>query len=351
MNEVIAFLNKETVEFYNKKGELTDCENIDDCVIYAVLPDDYFFFFQSEIETKRRAQLTIEAYANSTFPVEDNFVGYVSGITPLIGYICFLNKIPDRFQDILEKAKVITTPFVVYLNKNSDNSFFYEGNGICAIYYDSEIKHYTPADECLIKQRIQEYGGIKKIAYSKENVIRNISDLVSSNTIDKAHIPVNRLTKKGFEGWKIYRFALIFAALFLFILGGVLRYSFYKKELNRVDKKIEILYKQALGKKHYNDPYGVLLYKAESSSSNAYNISPIKLLYALSEAKSGSNIKINYMAFAKSRIKIVGEINNYTTLVQYTNRVNKILGKKFTIQNTSFKKGKLMFTLLYKTVG
>lgn len=348
--EVIAFLNEDSIEFYDKTGRITDCSDLDKCYIYAVIPDEYFFFFQSEIVSKRRAYLTIEAYAKSTFPVNNGFVGYVSGFLPLIGYFFFLDKIPEEFKNILEKADVITTPFAVYLHINSKKSFIYEGESVCAIYDDSGLKHYTLGDECLIEERVEKDKQFEKIKYSKQKLINNINSLIVSKSAHRIHLPVSKGSKIGFESWKISRFILLGVALLVFIIGGVLRYSSYSSELKLINKKIDVLYKKALGNKHYSDPYGVLLYKAESSSTNSGGIPPLKLIYALSKAKESAKVKIDYLSFDRNGIKIRGKIDSYASLVKYAQNLNNIIGKKFTIQSSSSKNGKLLFTLTYSAV-
>ena len=348
--EVIAFLNKDGVEFYDRDGKRTDCSDLDKCYIYALLPDEYFFFFQSEIVSKRRAYLTIEAYAKSTFPINNGFVGYVPDFLPLIGYFFFSDKIPEEFAHIIEKADVITTPFAVYLHINSKKSFIYEGKSVCAIYDNSGLKHYTLGDECLIEERIENSKKFEKIKYSKQKTINNINSLAASKSVHKTHLPVSKGSKTGFESWKISRFVLLAAALLVFIAGGILRYSSYSSELKLINKKIDVLYKKALGNKHYSDPYGVLLYKAESSSASSGGISPLKLIYALSKSKDGGQVKIDYLSFDRNGIKIRGKIDNYASLVKYAQNLNNLLAKKFTIQSSSSKNGKLLFTLTYSAV-
>jgi len=348
--EVIAFLNEDKIEFYDKTGKTIDCLDLDKCYIYAVLPDEYFFFFQSEIVSKRRAYLTIEAYAKSTFPVNNGYVGYVPGFLPLMGYFFFLDKIPKKFINIIEKADVITTPFAVCLHINSKKSFIYEGKSVCAVYDNSGLKHYTLADECLIEERVKNNKAFEKIKYSKQELINSINSLAASNSSHKIHLPISKGSKTGFESWKISRFVLLAIALLVFIIGGVLRYSSYSNELKLINEKTAVLYKKALGNKHYSDPYGVLLYKASSFSANSGNVSPLKLIYALSKAKDGSRVKIDYISFDRNGIKIRGKIDNYASLVKYVQSLNDFLAKKFTIQSSSSQNGKLLFTLTYSAV-
>ncbi len=351
MSELIAFFGEKDVEFFDINGKKVDCDKPERHTIYAILPDKYFFFFQSDIISKRRAYLTIEAYAKSIFPLERGFVGYIGDLLPLIGYVCFFDKIPSRFMSILEYAKIITTPFSIYLQAYASKQFIYKSDEVCSVYYNSKLKHYIFGDECFISQKDDIPSNMEKINCSKEETIKKLLSFISSNSLHKVNLPINKDTKGGFEEWKIYRFMLLAVATLIFITGGILRYSYYKKELSGINRRIEAVYKKALGDKHFNDPYGVLLYKAEYVNDGGYSIEPLSLLYALSKAKNSYKVQIDYISFGKNGIKITGKINNYTSLAGYADKISAILSKKFVIQNTSSKKRGLVFTLKYPVGG
>ncbi len=349
MNDVVAFIDKDDVFFYDKHGNTLVCDDLDNCVLHTVLPDEFFFFFQSDITSKRKAHITVEAYAKSIFPVENAFVGYMSDTLPLIGYICFYDKIPEKIMHILEKSKTVITPFAIYFNKFKESGFVYKGQSVWGVYDKGNLQCYGMGDKCPI-EKDDISNKVKQVDYVKEDVLKLMWDMISSNSTQKINLPVTRNTQNGFENWKISRFVLIVVMLLLFIAGGVFRYSYYKKELTHINHKIALLYKKALGDKHYTDPYGVLLYKADSANASGYAIAPMELFYAISKAKANENIKIDYVSFDNNGIKIEGKADNYASVVKYADNINALLKKKFIIQNTSYANGKLLFGLVYSAV-
>ena len=349
MDEVIALLEEEKIEFYNLEGEKIECNNLENYTFYTILPDEYFFFFQTNIESKRKASQTIKAFAKSIFPIEDeNFIGYVPFLIPLIGYIFFTHKISEEHARILNLSKITTTPFILHLNAHKDESFIYNGKNVCALYQDRELKYYTISDLCPPEDREQPIDE-NIIKYSKEDTINLLIEAISSKKIANIHIPTNDEARFSISRSTIIYTSIIFILLFFLMAGDIVKYTYYKKQLDRINIKINNIYEKALGKKHYSDPYGVLLYKANYSSSATYDIDPLKLMYALSKAKGNLNITIDYLSFDSSgSVKISGKASGYDAITNYSKAVSDILSKTFTIQNTSSKNGKLIFTMVYQ---
>jgi len=352
MDEIIAFLEEEKIEFYNLKGEEIECDNLENCTLYTILPDEYFFFFQTAIESKRKASQTIKAFAKSIFPLErENFIGYVSFLNPLMGYIFFLDKISENHTKILNLSKITTTPLVLYLNAHKNENFLYNSKDICALYQDRELKYYTISDLCPPEDREQllEDNIIKN---SKEDTINLLIETISSKKITNVHIPTNDEARFSISNSTIIYISIILISLLFLVAGDIIKYTHYKKQIGKINLKISKIYEEALGKKHYSDPYGVLLYKANYSSSATYSIDPLKLMYALNKAKGNLNITVDYLSFdSGGNIKISGKSSGYNAITSYSKVISDILSKTFKIQNTSSKNGQLIFTMVYQGSG
>ncbi len=343
MSEVIALLSDDGFEYYDTDGNKIEPAKLEKQKLYAILPDRFFFFFQTDINAKRRSLAAVEAFARSTFPVENGFVGHLKGYTPLIGYIYLKEKETDQIADIIRIATVVTSPFAIYLESFKNRSFIYKSSDICAVYSEKVLISYTPGD-CQ-KDQIEKPEDYENIEYSQDELFKLLKRLIAEKRIRDVALATSKRSSIG--EWKVHRFILLAIAALAFIAGGILRYSAYQKELKTQRARLENLYKKALGGKKYADPYGVLLYKAKSASYSA-SITPTKLLFALSKAKNGYDIVVDYISYSNGEARINGKASNYATLVGYVDTLNRILNGKVSIQNTSSYKGKLKFTLHLK---
>ncbi len=339
MSKVFAIVDGGNVEFYDTVFEKIDnIEKTDD--IYLILPDDYFYFFQTEITTKRKTLQTVRAYAKTLFPNVD-FVGYVRQFTPIVGYLLDKEKIERLDKSIVEKAILVTTPFLVYAQEKGD--FGYVGRDICALVVDGKLKFYAFGDESTLVERLTK--DVEIVKFDKKGVLEKLAKTIKNSNVKKIAMDIGNKDGTGFENWKIYRFVAVIVVCLAFVVGEGLRYASYSKEVKNAQKKLEALYKKALGDNQYTDPYGVLLYKADYSTQlNPFSLS--KVLYCLSEAKNGYDLKIDYVSYSNGALKIKGSIDNYKDLLSFLNRLNGAMGRKLVVQNTSSKGGKLTFVLV-----
>ncbi len=344
MSKIIVLFEGSQLEFYNL--ELNKVEAIEkDDDLYVILPDDAFFFFQSDISSKRRVQRTIEAYAKTVFSTTSD-VGFVRLFNPIVGYIVNDDKLSSLKENILEGATFITTPFLIY-TYFYDN-FVYVGNGICAAVSEGRLKFYMPGDENAAFERLT--SNLEIVRYTKNDLLTKATQVIKSKSFRKISLSIGEKNKDGFENWKISRFAAIVFICLAFIVGEVLKYSTYSKELKKAHRNLNELYTKALGSTQYEDPFGVLLYKATYGQKNG-SLSLTKLLYFLSKAKSGYGIKVNLISFSDGNLKIKGTIDSYKNLINYIKDLKKLIGKNIVIQNTSSKKNRLNFTLVCNEYG
>ncbi len=339
MSKVFAIVDGSDIEFYDVTLEKIDnIEETDD--IYLILPDNYFYFFQTEITSKRKTLQTIRAYAKTLFFNVD-FVGYVRQFTPFVGYLLDKEKIEQLDESVVERAVFVTTPFLVYAQEKRD--FGYVGQDVCALVVDGMQKFYAFGDESTLVERLTK--DVEIVKFDKKVVLERLAKTVKNGNVKRIALDIGNEAGIGFENWKIYRFVAIFVVCLAFVVGEGLRYASYSKDVKSAQKKLEALYKKALGNNQYADPYGVLLYKADySSQSNPFSLS--KVLYYLSKAKDGYDLKIDFVSYSNGALKIKGSIDNYKNLLSFLDRLNNAMGRKLVVQNTSSKGGKLTFVLV-----
>ena len=342
MSKVLGIYEQGEWEFYDTKlNRLENFSKGDE--LYLILPDNLFFFFQTDIVSKRRVNQTVKAYAKTLFSSVDR-VGYVSLFNPVVGYVVQNEKLEALDGEILNTAAFITTPFLIYAYFMK--SFAYVGDGVCAAVFEGKLKFYTIGDESVLFERLSTELEIVK--FDKFQTLKKAVEIIKKREFKRIALSISN--ESGYENWKIWRFVAVFVVVFMFVVGMVIRYSVYSKELKITQKRLDKLYTVALGGKHYNDPYGVLLYKADYGEKES-SISPTKLLYFLSKAKDGHDLNIDFITFSDGNLKIRGTINSYKDLLSYVRELNKMAGKRFVVRNTSRKKGRLKFVITGNLYG
>ncbi len=338
MNKVFAIVDGDEIEFYNASLEKIDnIDKSDD--VYLILPDSYFYFFQTEITSKRQTLQTVRAYAKTLFTNID-LVGYVKQFTPIVGYLLDKEKIESLDKNVVDRTVFVTTPFLIYAQQ--EGNFGYVGQDACALVVDGKLKFYAYGDESTLVERLTK--DVKVVKFDKKEVIEKLIEAVKSGNLKKIALDIGNKSGIGFENWKIHRFVAVFIICLAFVVGEGLKYVSYSKDVKNTQKKLEKLYEKALGNNQYADPYGVLLYKADSSSqSNPFSLS--KMLYYLSEVKDGYNVKIDFVSYSNGTLKVKGSINDYKNLLSFLDKLNSAMGRKLVVQNTSSKGGKLTFVL------
>ncbi len=344
MSDIIGIFTPDSVEYFTTGGTPIKPRDIPKGKLIAVLCDEYFFFFQTEIASKRKARLTVMAYAKSNFPI-DGYVGYLKGSLPLIGYIAFSDRIPETTRRILRKAKIITSPFALTYVAEKKRSFIYNYGDICAACRDGRLLYYTKGDACELKQRDSNIENLPLINPDKNRIVELAARLIEEKRIRAAHLPIDGSSAGVLDEIKPMKFVLIGFFTLVVIAANILKYEAYKRQLNGIRTKLNMLYLKALGNKHYSDPFGVLLYKASVSNAEGSSSSPLSVLYRLSKAKDGFRITIDRIEFANGNLKIEGVTDNYANLARYVEAANRLLGKKLIIQNTQATKNGLSFVL------
>jgi len=342
MSKVLGIYEQGRWEFYDTKLNVLENFSSGD-ELYLILPDHFFFFFQTDIVSKRRVSQTVKAYAKTLFSSIDS-VGYVSLFNPVVGYTFQKEKLKDLDDEILNAAAYITAPFVIYAYFME--SFAYVGNGVCAVVFEKRLKFYTLGDESILFERLNSQ--LKIVKYDKLQTLKRAIEIIKSKDFKRIALSIS--DDKNYENWKIWRFVAVFVIVLLFVVGMVVRYSTYSKELKKARKRLDKLYTVALEGKHYNDPYGVLLYKAEYGDKKS-SISPTRLLYFLSKAKNSHNLNIDFITFSDGNLKIRGTISSYKDLLSYVKKLNRMTGKRFIVRSTSREKGRLKFVIVGNLYG
>ncbi len=340
MSEIVALVENGQINYYDTDGNRIEPKKTGKSTLYLILPDEFFFFFQTDIEAKRGAISAVEAYAKSTFPLEIGSVGYIRETKPLIGYLYLKDKETPEIAELIKTASLVTTPFLVYFNAFRKEPFIYRSERICAACRDGALLFYKPG-ECP-EDKSYDTEGFKRLQPNREELFRLLKRIIHSK--EKAKIAITTGRRINISEWKLHRFALIALALILLLGGEVLRYVSYNRELNYQQEKLKELYKKALGNKHYTDPYGVLLYMAKGTGYSR-SITPTRLLYYLSKAKNGYDIVIDKLTYANGNIHIEGSSKSYAAVAGYVEALRKIMNRQVNIQNTESSNGKLRFTL------
>lgn len=333
---VIAVFQNSAWQFYNEKMTPIQPKRFDGKKIYAILPDNLFYFFRTEITAKRRLTETVRAYAKSCFPLEEkDFVGYVK-TRPVLGYI-FKKEINQ--DALLKRASLITTPFLIQFGLRKP-PFIYTANGIVAIVGNGLLR-YFPGDEDTAKELLKNTD--QPYTLITPDIKDTIKDLIEAQKAKKI-FHLNVMDTPSIPLRKSIGLAISMLILIIFcLIGGILRYKVATSRYETLSQRIEAIYKEAFKGKSYPDPYGMLLYKARSCSFRK-GISPLSMLYALSKAKNG-HLKINLMRYKEGKYELKGETDDYDSLVKYVNAL-KGLKVKTRILNTTSKGGKLKFSLM-----
>jgi|GEM_PF-6788974 len=337
---VIAIYKDDDWLFYNEKLEQISYSGGKN--LYLVLPDQFFYFFQTNIISKRNIRKSVKAYAKTIFPEKESLIGYIYKPSGTLGYIVSEKVESIKKDELLKNARLITTPFLIqYAAKNS--SFVYIGEAITAVIKQEKLVCYIKGGYEDVKSRTDIT--CEKVNTDTNETIKLLIELVKKHRHKNIELAIEE-KKDNFSVKKILP-AVIAAAIVVIsvILGQVLRYEGDKSVLLAYDKRINNIYKKAFGGKIYQDPYGMLLYKAKQCKKQNV-ISPIDVIYALAKAKKGNTV-IDYVAYDTRSIKIKGNAVSYDSLVSYLDNFNKILHINAKISNTRNKNGKLRFNIIY----
>jgi len=342
---IVAVYQNNKWVFYNEKVEEIEPKKLDNKKIYVILPDDFFYFFQTEIATKRRIKQTINAYAKTIFPIENTHVGYLKNTNPIVGYI-FLGNV-EKIKDMLNRAEIITTFFVINYAINK-KPFIYLSDTIIAIC-QGKVLGYFKGDYESVKGRINHPEDYEIIDARKDikQSIEGFLKIIQQRKGKEVQLSFSDIESRSNLRKNIPLLTGICILLLLFLLGSFLRYKSYVSQLHAIETKLQGIYQEAFQGKTYQDPYGMLLYKAKQYESKKGNrIQPLEFIYALSKAKK-HQVKIDYVSYDKAILKIKGSIENYDALLSYLSTFNKILGIEAKVEKTKKKKGMLEFSLIY----
>ncbi len=335
---VIAVLQNGAWQFYNEKIEPINPKRLDGKKIYAILPDNLFYFFQTEITARKRITETVRAYAKNCFPLEEtDFVGYVK-TKPILGYI-FKREING--QELIKKASLITTPLLIqFVLKHSP--FIYAANGIVAIVNNGLLR-YLPGDEDTARELLK--GIDSPYTLITPDIKDTIKGLIKAQKAKKTKLlHLNVMDTPSISVTKSITLGISMLILIIFCLtGGILRYKVATSRLKNLSQRIEAIYEQAFKGKSYPDPYGMLLYKARSCSLQK-GIPPLRLLYILSQAQNG-RLNIDLISYKEGKYELKGQTEDYDRLVKYVNALKR-LKVKAKILNTTSKGGKLKFSIM-----
>lgn len=345
MNDiVIALYENGEWSFYNKKLAKIALEFVYNRKLYVILPDHFFYFFQTDILAKRNTKKTVRAYTKTIFPEETGFIDYIPNPNGAIGYIASEDIKNIKKSEILKNAVFITTPlFIQYANMKS--SFVYTGKTVSAAFDDKKLACYINGSYEDVKRRLGNLQGYKQ---ADADMMRNVSDLI--NLIhERRHKAIRLSVDDKTTDFNLTKGAPVIAAaviiVILIISGQIFRYEGTRKDLSSIGNRIDLIYKKTFNGKKYRDPYGMLLYKAKQCEVQQ-GIKPINLVYALSEAKK-PDTKIKSVVYDKRRFKIKGDAENYDSMLGYLNAINKILHIDAKVKSTKSRNGKLEFGLIY----
>ena len=324
---IFAFFDhkQKTWEFFDedkKSVSLEELQEIKNKKLCVILPDECIYFFQTNIEAKKRLKEIILAYVKNTFLLEQNFfLGYLKDVFPVIGYLLKKQDVDTAF---LKEAFLITTPFLVkyvlHIYQKSQ-PFIYSNGSITAIVDENKrlIRYFHGEAES-----ISNHYEYKLIYFDKMDLIEDLCKLFKSRKKVKKLLHLDIADKPYISIKKcVYTTIIMFTITLLCFIGNYLKYSSYANNLNQISTKIENIYNTVFNGKKYIDPYGMLLYKAKICNSDN-SLSPIKLLFTLSKAKEKDNIKIDFIAYKDNVYNIKGKAEDYEEVVDYINKLKKL---------------------------
>ncbi|NOZ83536.1 MAG: hypothetical protein GXP60_01805 [Epsilonproteobacteria bacterium] len=345
MNDiVIALYENDEWSFYNKKLTKIALEFVYNRKLYVVLPDHFFYFFQTDILAKRNTKKTVRAYTKTIFPEETGFIDYIPNPNGAIGYIVSEDIKNIKRPEILKNAVFITTPLLIQY-ANIKSSFVYTGKTVSAAFDGKKLACYIKGSYEDVKHRL---GDIRKYKQADADMMHNIGDLISL-IHERRHKAIRLSVEDKTTDFNLAKSAPVIAAaaiiVILIISGQIFRYEGTRKDLSSIENRIDLIYKKAFNGKKYRDPYGMLLYEAKQCEIQQ-GIKPMNLVYALSKAKK-PDTKIKSIVYDKKRFKIKGDAANYDSMLGYLNALNKILHINAKVKSTKSRNGKLEFGLIY----
>ncbi len=317
--------------------------------ICVILPDKWFFFFQTEIVPSRKAYNIVNAYAKSTFSLGVFNVDFLRTSNPIIGYIFHGNI--EKVKEILDIASIITTFFTITLFSER-KPFIYLNNSTVAICKNGKIEAYFKGDLDAIKNRIdnmKDYN-IIDIKKDKEKLIRDLLTLIKQKKEKNIKLYIFKKDQYNLLNKYLPLIISICFILILTFLGNFLKYNAYCKQEEILKKDLQKIYEKAFQGKKYQDPYGMLLYLAKKyENSQRTSWRPLEIIYSLSRYKK-SSLEINYLSYdSKNGLKIKGIVKDYKTLLDFISDINKSLQIDAKIEETKNKNGFLEFIIVALT--
>ncbi len=309
----------------------SDPETIHNISSYDILLDDNFFIYENlniKVSSKKKIKQIIENYLITTYPkelVDEHYYAKQGSFVLIAIPKSLFTKVLSEYEDILKKAKTITTPFLETIS--GENSDF--------IYKVNNTFYYRENDEIKILPHIENENDGDNIIY-QEDILNNI--LSPKGKLNIFENTGNIFYLKQFAPL----IAVILLTYILFITGESFQYVKYKNLLNQSENRLEEIYRSA-GVAGTSDPYGMLLYRAKGDAENT-KIKITDILEKLSKSVS-DNTMITKLDYKNEEMKIDGKTDELKTLENLESSITETFNQAAQIINTKKNNNEIRFSI------
>ncbi|CCO23261.1 hypothetical protein [Maridesulfovibrio hydrothermalis] len=295
--------------------------------VIALLPDPLFFFFKPRGVTKsRHAKSATLMQMNYSFPMQDTGFNVLrpSG-GAVLGYTShdLLDRFLDRHREVLSKATVLTTDFVVCWRAAISEGLSvwnWKGQGGMRILASGDEFTYFRGSEDEFSSRFDRLG----LDGTPEEInLEAACSILNKNKIRWARLNLAAGKKAGSEKGAVidYKPFIVSAVLvsligLLFIVGQFHRWKQSQDKATEWRTKLKDVYVSALGPSPGSDPYGKILYKLDqlkSGGTGGGGVDVLGLLAALSQS-APVGIEIEGINLGADSGNIRGKVGSYEEL-------------------------------------
>ncbi|WP_319763673.1 hypothetical protein [Maridesulfovibrio sp.] len=293
--------------------------------VVALLPDPLFFFFKPRGVIKpRHAKSATMMQMSYSFPVQEEEFRVLrpSGVA-VLGYTRhdLLNRFLDRHREVLAKATVLTSEFVVCWRAavaEGLSVWSWKGQGVRILAGGDDLTYFRGSDTEFTNRlnRLGLDGEPEQIGLEKACLV------LTKKKVRWARLTLVGGIRAGADksitiDYKPYAVAAVLISILglFFIAGQFHRMQHAQEQATLWRGKLKEVYVSALGPNHGSDPYGKILYKLDQlkSGGSSGGIDVLGLLAVLSES-APVGIEIEGFSLGADSGNIRGKVGSYAEL-------------------------------------
>ena len=328
--------------------------------VILLLPDRFFFYFQPEglqamnsRSLRKAALLQMRHY----FPAgKATDIGiFPSGKGAILGYFTKpeLKDFLEEHAELAGQANIITTSFILTheaaLTGDVDVWSWRGGEGERALYAEGQLFFFR-GDEEEVRSRMTRQG-LAPDAASPLLLGEVLTDIWRRNRSWSSYkLPIKAQRTGDARLPHLTRTAVAATLVgFLFIMGQGWRLSDANTQLAAQEEAIRAVYKEVLGPKPGNDPYGRLLYAVDKLQSRSTSgIDVLEVLEDLSR-NAPPDLYVESMSTGSDSGTIMGILDDYDTLEKLLEALKSQARYSYTLEQATNTKTGIRITLKINT--